>query len=97
MPRVATKSAAWLLVLAIVRSTPVAIRVVCVNVLLVSSASKIALLGSTVTVLLIEPSPDGATATKARVLVDCAGTLPVQVSTLGDGSYAQVKPPAMVT
>ena len=50
-------------VLTIVRSMPVATCVVCVAVLLVSSASKIALFGSTVTVLVIGPTTGGATTT----------------------------------
>src|SRR6188472_1903406 len=76
-----------------VRSTPVATWVVWVAVLLVSSASKIALLGSTVTVLVMDPTNGGATRTIVIVVVDSGSTVPpVQVRTLVAG--LTVQPPA---
>lgn len=72
-----------MLCFAIVRSTPVPTVVTCVNVLLVSSASKIALFGSTVTVLVIVPIAGGATTLMLMVVVDCGPSVPpVQVTTL---------------
>ena len=56
------------------RSMPVEMPVDSVAVLLVSSASKIALFGSTVTVFVIEPTFGGATSTNAIFLVDEAGS-----------------------
>ena len=60
-------------VLAIVRSMPVATWS-SAYVLLVSSASKIALFGSTVTVLVIGPTPGGATSDERDGLVECRPT-----------------------
>src|SRR6185436_5831749 len=77
-------------VLTRVRSTPVATCVPWVAVLLVSSASKIALLGSTVTVLVMAPMKGGATSTIVIVVVDSGSTVPpVQVTMLLAGSTAQ--------
>src|SRR5687768_6645379 len=77
----------------IVRSMPVETSVSSVSVLLVSSASKIALLGSTVAVLLMVPTYGGATRTTVMVVVDSGGIPPpLQVSTLVAAYTAQ--PPA---
>ena len=77
-------------VLAIVRSMPVVTCVVCVAVLLVSSASKIALFGSTVTVLVIVPTNGGATSDDGdRAWSTAPARCPVQVRTLVGASYAQ--------
>src|SRR5262249_27887448 len=63
--------------------------VVAVAVLLVSSASKIALLGSTVTTLVIVPTALGATSVRVIVVVDSGPSVPpVQVTTL-NASTAQ--------
>ena len=56
------------------RSTPVEIVVVSVSVLFVSSGSKIALFGSTVTVFVIEPTFGGATSLNVSVSVSAAGS-----------------------
>src|SRR6476646_8276276 len=77
-------------VLISVRSMPVATCVPWVAVLLVSSASKMALLGSTVTVLVMEPTKGGATSTIVIMVVDSGPTTPpVQVGMLVAGSTAQ--------
>jgi len=62
--------------LRIVRSMPVATCVVCVAVLFVSSASKMALDGSIVTVFVIGPTPGGATITNVIVFVVAGPRLP---------------------
>src|SRR3954470_2557414 len=78
------------------RSTPVPTWVVWVAVLLVSSASKWALFGSTVTVLVIGPVVGGATRSSLICFVDSAGIVPpLQVTTL-EPSTAQPKPPSVL-
>src|SRR5262249_57851921 len=71
---------------------PVTTCVACVAVLFVSSDSKIALSGSTVTVFVIVPTTAGATVTIFTVVVDSGPIVPpVHVRTFA-GSTAQ--PPA---
>src|SRR5688572_7845444 len=74
-----------------VRSMPVTTWVTWLALLLVSSASKMALFGSTVMVLAIGPVPGGATRTIWTVLVDSGGMVPpVHVTT--PPAWAHTKP-----
>src|SRR6476469_10467019 len=78
--------------LKIVRSTPVLTCTVADALLLVSSASKIELAGSTITLLVSGPVPDGGTTMIENVLVESAGMLGVvHVSALVGASRLQVK------
>ena len=73
---------------------PVVTSVVVVASLFVSSGSKIALFGSTVTVFVIVPRVGGATTRNRSVLAVGAGIAPpVQVTTLL-ASTEQTKPPS---
>ena len=74
---------------------PVPIVVVWLATLLVSSLSKMALVGSTVTVFVMVPVVAGAERTIVIVTVDCGGMVPpVQVTTFAP-STLQANPPVV--
>ena len=75
---------------------PVEIVVVSVSLLFVSSGSKIALFGSTVTSFVIWPTVGGATTRKSTNRVSAAGMIPPeQVTTFVPWSHEQSKPPSV--